>query len=92
MPSLSRYQSTNIANAPAVVNMIRMGVKNNTLSYMSDVIPEGKRLDHIAFEYYNDARLWWIIAAASNIGWWLQVPPGTRIVIPTDLNQILNFV
>ena len=49
---------------------------------------ESKRLDHYAFEYYNEPNNWWIIAAASGIGWWLQVPAGTVLRIPTDLSQI----
>ena len=92
MPSLSRYQSANISNAPAVVNMIKKGVERGELSFTTEILQEGRRLDHVAFDYYQDARLWWIIAAASGIGWWLQCPPGTRLVIPTDLGQILTFV
>ena len=53
------------------------------------VISNGvKRLDHYAFDYYNDANDWWIIAAASGIGWWLQIPEGVVLYIPTDLSQI----
>ena len=92
MPSLSRYQSANISNAPAVVNMIKRGVERGELSFITEILQEGRRLDHVAFDYYQDARLWWIIAAASGIGWWLQCPPGTRLTIPTDLGQILTFV
>ena len=92
MPSLSRYQSTDIANSPAIINMIREAVRNGELDLVIDVVKEGKRLDHIADDYYGDARLWWIIAAASGIGWWLQAPPNTRLVIPTNLSQILSFV
>jgi len=33
--------------------------------------------------------LWWIIAALSNIGWNLQVPPGTKITLPTNIQQVL---
>ena len=56
------------------------------------VLKESQRLDHLAGEYYGDGTLWWIIAAASKIGWGLQVPAGTRIVIPTDLGQISALV
>ena len=52
----------------------------------------GERLDAIAGKIYGDGRLWWIIAAASGIGWGLQVPPGTRIVIPTDISQVIELV
>jgi hypothetical protein len=34
--------------------------------------------------------LGWLIAAASNIGWMLQVPAGTRIIIP-KLSDVTKF-
>lgn len=46
-----------------------------------------QRLDHLAAIYYNDARLWWVLAGASEIGWGLQVPPGTIITVP-DINVV----
>lgn len=92
MPSLSRYQSANIGQAPAIVNMIRERIRDGQMSFTIEQLVEGKRLDHVAHEYYGDARLWWVIATASGIGWWLQAPPGTRLVIPTDLGQVLALV
>ena len=53
---------------------------------------EDERLDIIAGEFYGDGTLWWIIAAASGIGWGLQVPAGTHLVVPTDLGQIEALV
>ena len=47
-----------------------------------------RRLDHLAYQYYEDPSMWWVIAAASGIGWSLQVPPGTRIVIPIRKDQL----
>jgi len=52
-------------------------------------LEEGERLDTIAGAVYGDSSLWWVIAAASGIGWWLQVTPGTRLRIPTDINDII---
>ena len=46
----------------------------------------------MAANVYGDSSLWWIIAAASNIGWGLQVPPGTVLKIPTDLGQIVAMM
>jgi len=34
---------------------------------------ENTRLDHLAYEHYNESLNWWIIAAASGIGWWLNL-------------------
>ena len=53
---------------------------------------EGDRLDHLAGKFYGSGTLWWIIAAASGVGWGLQVPPGTLLAIPTRLGQINALV
>jgi len=53
----------------------------------------GDRLDNIAYSYYNDSTLWWIIAAANNnvTNGALYPIPGTQLRIPTDLNYVLNL-
>ena len=67
-------------------------VKNGGLQVTRRQIKAGERLDTIAGVVYGDAGLWWIIAAASGIGWGLQVPPGVVISIPTDLTQVSLYV
>ncbi len=42
-----------------------------------------KRLDLIAYQYYGDVRLWWIIAEFNNIGNPLEIKSGTILRIPT---------
>ncbi len=51
----------------------------------------GDRLDLLAFQYYGDATLWWVIAMANNnITNGLMYPePGTQLRVPTDLNAVL---
>lgn len=71
---------------------LRNAINAGTVSTIAYTILEGDRLDALAGRYYGDGRLWWVIAAASGIGWWLQVPPGTRLLIPTDLNQVESLV
>jgi hypothetical protein len=53
----------------------------------------GDRLDSLAYSYYNDSTLWWIISAANdNITKGALYPePGTQLRIPTDLNTVLNL-
>lgn len=49
----------------------------------------GQRLDRIAFRYYDDAKLWWVIAAANNLGrgdW--SVPEGIQLRIPQNLSAV----
>jgi len=54
---------------------------------------EGDRLDTLAFEFYQDLTLWWIISRANPDK--IQrdtfiVKPGLQIRIPTDIPSILN--
>ena len=54
----------------------------------------GDRLDNLAYSYYRDSTLWWIIAAANNnaTNGFLFPVPGTQLRIPTDLNEVLELV
>ena len=42
-----------------------------------------KRIDLIAWKYYRDARLWWVIAEFNNISNPLEIPTGTTLRLPT---------
>ena len=74
------------------VNAIRLAVRRGEISLQTVVLSEAQRLDTVAGEAYGNSSLWWVIAAASNIGWGLQVPAGTELSIPTDLSQIGDIV
>ena len=52
----------------------------------------GDRLDNLAYSYYRDSTLWWIIAMANNntTKGALYPKPGTQLRIPTDINNVLN--
>lgn len=51
----------------------------------------GDRLDTLAFEFYKDSSLWWIIAAANNIhNASFGFTDGTILRIPTNYLQILS--
>ena len=71
-----------------ISGLLYRAIENEEIDIEVKISEEGKRLDHYAYEYYGDAGNWWVIAAASGIGWWLQIPAGTYLVIPTDLSQI----
>jgi hypothetical protein len=52
---------------------------------------ETESLDTLAFKYYNDSTLWWIIANINNIGKGrLSIEPGLQLRIPTDIISVLN--
>lgn len=52
----------------------------------------GDRLDYLAYRYYSDSELWWIIASANNnITKGLLFPvPGTQLRIPSDVGSVLD--
>lgn len=51
----------------------------------------GDRLDLLAYKYYKDTTLWWIISVANNLNNAnFFVEPGLQIRIPSDISTILN--
>jgi hypothetical protein len=51
----------------------------------------GDRLDTLAYQYYNDSSLWWIIATANNIhNAPFSLKDGTILRIPQQYIEILN--
>ena len=73
------------------VPAIRQNLQSGNIRFQQIVLQESNRLDILAGLYYGDGKLWWLIAAASDIGWGLQVPVGTIIKIP-DLRDCSRFV
>jgi len=53
----------------------------------------GDRLDSLAYSYYRDSTLWWIISMANNnvTKGSLFPQPGTQLRIPTNLNAVLSL-
>lgn len=55
------------------------------------VAGQGDRLDNLAYEYYKDPSLWWIIARANKIGLGtLNIKAGLQIRIPEDFQSIID--
>jgi nucleoid-associated protein YgaU len=52
----------------------------------------GDRLDSLAYSYYNDSTLWWVIAMANNNATKgaLYPAPGTQLRIPVNINNVLE--
>jgi hypothetical protein len=47
-------------------------------------VRDGDRLDNLAYQYYRDVTLWWVIAQANNIGKGsMYIEPGQRIRFPS---------
>ena len=94
---ISRYKNTPTLSfgesygTSTYIQKIRSGINDGSLKYKESVLQGRQRLDIIAGEEYGDSRYWWIIAAASQIGWSLQCPPGTILYIP-DLQSVLRLL
>jgi hypothetical protein len=95
--AFSRYARTPLLNlgeqyGTAVgVTTIRRAIAAGTIKTREIVLRGAERLDTLAGSIYGDGRYYWILAAASDIGWAMQIPPGTIIVIP-DLNDVAQAI
>jgi len=86
--AVSRYSKTPRLNFGAqfgtsvAINNIRQAIKDGRLPVKTIVLRGAERLDTLSGSIYGDAKYWWILAAASDIGWGMQVPAGTLIRVP----------
>lgn len=95
--AISRYSRTQLLDlgnqqgTSFAIQTIRKAIKAGSLPVRTIVLRGAERLDTIAGDVYGDGRLWWVLAASSDIGWGLQVPPGTIINIP-DIGAISAII
>jgi hypothetical protein len=99
--ALSRYSFTtkfknsldqNIVSISNASPQIFRAVENQRINYSVHVMEEGERLDYLAGIYYGNSSYWWILAAASGIGYALQVPPGTVIRVPNSISDVFGVL
>lgn len=91
----SRYQNVPVTKLDAT----------GSLYYQTNIYPEilptdsdyyvittvDDRLDLLAYDFYQDSTLWWVIASANALPGDSMYPPiGIQLRIPTDLQTILN--
>ena len=51
---------------------------------------DGDRLDNLAYKYYNDASLWWVIAQANELGKGRTIlNPNFQIRVPGNHTKII---
>jgi hypothetical protein len=74
------------------VPRFRKAYEAGQISTISLVLGADLRLDQLAFKYLGSPAYWWAIAALSGIGWGLQLPAGTRVVIPVNIDEVKRFV
>ena len=96
--AFSRYLRDTLASdgkgltAPGGLAAVRAAIKRGDVPVVQTfTTTDADRLDTIAGRLYGDSRYWWLVAAASNVGWGLQVPPGTIIKI-VDLRSVERVV
>ena len=95
--SFSRYARAPRINLGAqygtsqAIAIIRLAIKENRLSYDTIIVRGAERLDTMAGSIYGDSRYWWVLAAASNIGWGMQIPAGTMINVQ-DIGSVAQLV
>lgn len=92
---MGRYKNINIQK------------KTNGLIYHSNLMPyfeasdsdiliiteEDDRLDILAFQFYKDASLWWVIALYNNLtDVDLKLEPGLQLRIPNNPSKVTNKV
>lgn len=96
--SLRRYAKTPILGlgekygTSYSVVVLRENIKNGNIRIDREIVLQGsERLDTLAGKYLGSGDLWWVIGAASNVGYGLQLPPGTVIKIPlmSDVGKYL---
>jgi len=88
-PRLNRNSFLGTASATA---KIREALRFGNLAVLDILVTvDLDRLDNLAGTVYGDSRLWWVLAASSDVGWGMQVPPGTLIRI-VDLGQVEELI
>jgi len=90
----SRYENNQIQKLKDGREVYRTRIYPNIPLSDSDmyiVTQTGDRLDTLAYQYYDDASLWWIIATANNLH---DAPfafeDGTILRIPENYIEIIN--
>lgn len=95
--AISRYTRTSALayssqyGTSTAIQMIRKAIKSGYIQTTDYILHDYERLDTLAGQLYKDGRYWWVLAATSDIGWGLQVPPGTVIKVP-NLADVLKIV
>jgi hypothetical protein len=92
---MARYDDRNILRTPQGKPYFKGKFYPNIPLSSNDyyvITTIGDRLDLLAYRYYRDSELWWIIAAANNNATkGLLFPiPGTQLRIPTDVSSVLD--
>ena len=92
VPSITNDQGKSFKSTNQINVQIRNAVLSAAIEFKTHTVGEGERLDSLAQLYLKSSEYWWIIAAASGIGWSLQIPPGTLLQIPISVDSIVRYL
>ena len=72
----------------------KSGIRVYSTTYYPQIpIENGDRIDSLAYKFYGDVTLWWIIAKANGIKGKTALEPGIPLRIPGNITQIIeNFI
>jgi hypothetical protein len=94
---MNRYNNSTVLNTPYTNRPYYKGkfypnvpLSENDVYIITTV---GDRLDSLAYTYYSDSALWWVIAMANNNATRgaLYPQPGIQLRIPTDISNVLEL-
>jgi nucleoid-associated protein YgaU len=60
------------------------------ITTIEHTVSVGERLDHLSARYFGDDQYYWVIAVVNSIIDPLDISPGRKLRIPTDVRQILE--
>jgi phage tail protein X len=90
---MKRYESTPVVqrwDGKRVYLTTRYPIIESNQDDTIIITNEADYLDSLAYKYYSDPTLWWVIALANNLGKGrMSVPPGIQLRIPANINEIL---
>ncbi len=86
---MGRYNSS--LNSTAMTKL-RVMQRAGMISCNEVVLKRGQTLQRLAGQFLGDSNLWWVLAAISNIGFATQVPPGTVIKIPQEIQKLFSII
>jgi len=95
---VSRYKSDvsikrgTMKSTAKAIRRIRLAKRAGKIPCRTISLKEDERLDKLAGQLFGDGRLWWVLAALSDIGWGLQLPPGTKISVPLNVGSVMGYV
>ncbi len=89
-----RYQNTPIERDSNGKRFFPTNLYNQVDPQADDIYlitDKGDRLDNLAYEYYGDPSLWWVLSSANDIPRdSIFIPVGSQIRVPANITSYLE--